>query len=354
MSSIGAACRAGDGGQLRAAMAELQGGEIRGGVPARARSRRPGPLRSCCAGVLAAILLAAWGSGYAQRSLPDAPSPQPELMQPELAARDAAPGAMPQQQTFPPQAKPLPGVSVPGLQPNYVPEPRPCRADSCSERAPKDYCCEQNFNVFGSYLNENAIHIYTPEELGKLAVRGVIDPFNLMTIVLTSAYSVATDSHSPYGPGINGTARLSGVSLTQDMTGAFFGTFLIPSLDHQDPHYHRMPNASLKRRIAHCLYQPFWTDSDTGQGMPNYSTLVGTVADEAVDITYVPYQQVGWGPSAERIASSWATAPIGNFVTEFVPDVARHVNINVVFVQRIIDRVALEEGGGAPSGAGVP
>jgi hypothetical protein len=73
------------------------------------------------------------------------------------------------------------------------------------------------------------------------------------------------------------------------------------------------------------------------------------MVDEAVDITYVPYQQTGWGPSAARVASSWATAPVGNFVTEFVPDVARHININVVFIQRIINRVRLEEGGGTGS-----
>jgi hypothetical protein len=42
--------------------------------------------------------------------------------------------------------------------------------------------------------------------------------------------------------------------------------------------------------------------------------------------------------------------PIGNFVTEFIPDVASHINFNVVFLQRIVDRVAIEEG----SGAGAP
>jgi hypothetical protein len=57
---------------------------------------------------------------------------------------------------------------------------------------------------------------------------------------------------------------------------------------------------------------------------------------------------VGWGPSADRIAVNLATTPIGNFVTEFVPDLASHINLNVVFVQRIINRVAVEESGSAP------
>ena len=41
--------------------------------------------------------------------------------------------------------------------------------------------------------------------------------------------------------GLKGFAKYSGVSITEDMTGEFFGTFLVPSLMHQDPHYHREP-----------------------------------------------------------------------------------------------------------------
>ncbi len=316
------------------------------GFVAETRGRRWMQRRGWCAALL---LMGACGVSAGQTELPDAPAPAFLASAPAGGPVSAAPvEGEGQQQTFPPQVRRHGGRTVPGLQPSYLPMPQPCIADACSEVAPAPRCCEQDIGTFDEYLKNNAIHIYTPEELGRIAWRGVIDPFNLLTIGATSAYSVATDSHSPYGPGAMGIAKLSGVALTQDMTGAFFGTFLIPSIDHQDPHYHRMPNASLARRIAHCIYQPFWTDSDTGKGMVNYATIVGSVADEAVGITYVPYQQLGWGPSAERIATGWAFDPVGNFVTEFVPDVAQHINLNIVFVQRIINRVAIEEGAGAP------
>jgi hypothetical protein len=276
-------------------------------------------------------------------ALPDAPAPDPALLA-NLASLTPSPEASPQQ-PFPPQQTRRHGLPLLGLNPGYVPVPHACRAQACSQLTPHQVCCQPQSGTFGAYLEQNAVHIYTPRELAQLAARSVADPFNLLTIAGTSAFTVATDAHSPYGPGMDGWAKLSGVLLTQDMTGEFFGTFLIPSIDHEYPHYVRMPNAPLPRRIAHCLYQPFWTVSDTGQGMVNYSNIVGTIADEAVDITYVPYQQMGWGPSAERVVTAWATAPIGNFITEFVPDVARHFNVNIVFVQRIIDRVADEEGG---------
>lgn len=304
-----------------------------------------------CAMMLAASCT---GAAWAQSTLPDAPLPQQDVAfvvaGPEASdAADslaATPGAAAGQQTFPPAPTRRHGHGAPGFEPSYVPLPPTCGERVCSQAEPSNSCCQRTPENFAGYLQQNAVHIYTPRELGLLAVHGIIDPFNLLTIGYTSAYTVATDSHSPFGPGIGGFAKLSGVALTQDMTSEFFGTFLIPSIDHQDPHYHRMPNASVQRRIAHCVYQVFWTDSDTGKGMVNYSTLFGAVADEAVGTAYVPYPQTGWGPSAARISLNWATAPLGNFITEFVPDVARHINLNVVFVQRIVNRVALEEGGG--------
>jgi hypothetical protein len=299
------------------------------------------------------LALAPAAASHAQADLPDAPAPHNSDVADNAgdAARPAFEGAIlaePGQETFPPEARNLPGLSVPGLQPTYVPLPRWCGLNACSEAPPIRNCCQPGVDVFGSYLRQNSIHIYTPRELGRLAIHGVIDPFNLLTIGGTSLLSVGTDSHSFYGPGVKGWAKLSGVTLTQDMTGEFVGTFLIPSIDHQDPHYHRAPNASLERRIWHCVYQPFWTTSDTGKGMPNYSTIVGSMIDEAVDVSYVPYQEMGWGPGAERVAVGWISAPVGNFVTEFVPDVASHINLKVVFIQRIVNRVALEDGGGVP------
>jgi len=184
----------------------------------------------------------------------------------------------------------------------------------------------------------------TPRQKLVLAGKNAVDPFNILTILGTSAISVGSNPDSAYGPGMRGFARNCGVVFTEGLTGEFFGTFLIPSLDGQDPHYHRMPNASTGRRIAHAIYQVVWTQSDTGRPMFNYATVVGTVADDAVNDLYVPGRELGAGSSAARIGTALATDPIDNFITEFVPDLARHIKFRVVLVQRVINRVAIEEG----------
>jgi hypothetical protein len=193
---------------------------------------------------------------------------------------------------------------------------------------------------YARFLNGPEVKALTPSEKFLLAGHNLLDPFNLLTIAGEGAIAVAANSHSGYGPGVPGWGRYVGVSFTQDMTGEFFGTFLIPSLVHQDPHYHRMPNATIRRRIFHCIAQIAWTQGDNGRGMINYADLGGFAIDDEIGNLYVPGQQTRGSATAERYAIGLATAPIDNFVTEFLPDVARHVHIQVVIIQRVINQVA--------------
>jgi hypothetical protein len=197
------------------------------------------------------------------------------------------------------------------------------------------------------FLNGPQVKPLTPKEKAWLAVRNLADPFNAVTILGVAAISVGADSHSAYGPGMPGFGKYVGVSYTEDLTGEFFGTFLIPSVVHQDPHYHRMPHASYPRRIVHAIDQVVWTQGDNGKGMLNYANLVGFAIDDEIGNLYIPGRQTNAGATAQRYVIGLATAPIGNFITEFLPDVARRIHVQVVIVQRIINQVASKDSGGA-------
>ena len=193
---------------------------------------------------------------------------------------------------------------------------------------------------YARFLNGPQVKALTPREKGWLAVRDVIDPFNGLTIAANSAIFVGANAHSAYGPGMSGFGRNVRDSYGQDATGEFFGTFLIPSIVHQDPHYHRLPNATMKRRIAHALYQVVWTQGDNGKEMVNYANLLGFAIDDEVGDLYVRGQETNLPATAQRYGIGLATAPIENFITEFLPDLASHIHVRVVLVQRIIDQVA--------------
>jgi hypothetical protein len=144
-----------------------------------------------------------------------------------------------------------------------------------------------------------------------------------------------------------GYGRYVGVSFSQDVTGEFFGAFLIPALAHQDPHYHRMEKRSIARRMAHATAQIFWTESDSGQEMLNYASLVGFAIDDEISNLYVPARRTDVTASAARYVTGLATAPIENFVSEFLPDVASHIHLRFVILQRIINQVAQKETSGS-------
>jgi len=196
-------------------------------------------------------------------------------------------------------------------------------------------------NWYARFLTGPQVKPLTPLEKAHLAAHNVIDPFNLITILGISAISVAANSHSAYGPGVRGFRRYVGVSLAQDTTGEFFGTFFIPSIAHQDPHYHRTPNASVTHRVFHCIDQILWTQGDNGRGMINYATLGGFAIDGAISNLYVPGQRTKLASSVARYTISLATAPVGNFVDEFLPDIARHIHVQIVIFQRIINQISI-------------
>jgi len=83
-----------------------------------------------------------------------------------------------------------------------------------------------------------------------------------------------------------------------------------------------------------------WTQGDNGRGMLNYSNLVGYAIEDEIANLYVPGRETNLPASAERYSTGLATAPIDNFVSEFLPDVARHIHVQIVVIQRIINQVA--------------
>jgi hypothetical protein len=228
----------------------------------------------------------------------------------------------------------LPGPEGAGVHPATVP------------------CQKKPLSLYQRFVNGPKDKPLTPRDKGWLAARNVADPFNLITILGEAGISVGSDAHSPYGPGMPGYARYVGVSFTQDLTGEFVGTFAIPSLAHQDPHYHRMEGRAIPRRVVHAVAQVFWTESDSGKGMPNYANLAGFAIDDEISNLYVPGRRTDVQASAARYATGLASAPIGNLVNEFLPDVASHIHVQIVILQRIINQVARTETSGSGNQSG--
>lgn len=274
-------------------------------------------------------------------SLPDAPSallfgsdPAGQDVQQLQTSQTPSPAAVPPQTS----------VAVPSGQ---VP---PCPKGKHTTGSPSDLepqtkqaCADQlQLIVVTGYIRP-----LTSKQKGVLAARALTDPFNLLTIAAYSGISVAIDPHSVYGPGFAGWGRLAGYSFAEDAQGLFTGVYVLPSVFHEDPRYHRMPNATVRRRIAHALIHTLVSQHDDGSLMPNYATLINVPLSAEISNLYVPGIGTNAPDTAKRVLVGYATDPIGPLVAEFLPDFARHFHIRIVFAQQILNRIAL--GSGTPS-----
>jgi hypothetical protein len=183
------------------------------------------------------------------------------------------------------------------------------------------------------------------KQKGILAVRAVTDPFNLLSIAFFSGVSIAANAHSVYGPGFAGWGRLSGYTLAEDIQIEFTGVYLIPSLVHEDPRYHRMPGAPVARRIKHALIHTLVSQHDDGSLMPNYATLINYPLTAEISNLYVPGVATNGRATARRILVGYATDPIDPLIAEFLPDFAKRVHIHIIFMQRILNHIAPGSGG---------
>jgi hypothetical protein len=315
-----------------------------------------GPLRFSRIAVLATLLVSAIALASAQTQPVNPASPLPDAPLPVIKHAKSRSGpcrVIPKSESA--------GIAlsetgagflaaVAGFGPGKTAAPPPAsdmssQASAISEMPPCP--TEPLVNFYQRFMNGPEVKPLTPKEKAWLAAKNLLDPFNAITILGNAAIEVGSDSHSPYGPGFHGFGEVVGVSYSEDLTGEFFGTFLIPSIVHQDPHYHRMPNATIKRRIFHAIAQVGWTQGDNGKGMVNYANLLGFPIDAEIANLYVPGEKTNLPSTATRVAIGWAIAPTDNFITEFLPDLARRIHVRVVLVQRIINQVARTDSGGS-------
>ena len=281
--------------------------------------------------------------------LPEAPLPQIENMNPKQAPCRAISRGYSAGVVLASTSMGL-AIQIAGIQsPPSQNEPRRSGTLSSSVgQAELPPCPRPLIDPFARFVSGPGAAPLSPKRKGALAFNNVIDPFNAFTILATAAISVGADAHSPYGPGMKGFAKNVGVAYTQDISGQLFDTFLIPSLVHQDPRYYRMPHASIPRRVLNSITQVYWSRSDSGKGMPNCATFLGFAINAEIMNLYVPGIQTDSSATAQRYITGLASAPIDNFITEFLPDVASKIHVRVVLVQRIINQVARTEPSGAP------
>jgi len=260
-------------------------------------------------------------------ALPDAPSAL--LMQAQEPAQTAP---------LTPAATPVKHAKLPRCV-DVLPLGSPEASAASQGRDVAETPCREE-NPLQSIVETKGVRPLLPYQKAKLAVHDVFDPFNLIVLTLGSGVAVATNPHSPYGPGMPGFGRLVGYSFEQNVQGEFFGTFLIPTLAHEDPRYHRMGGRNIPARALHAIAHTYVSQHDDGRLMPNYATLLNYPISAEIANLWIPGTPVNAKSTANRIVLGYAFDPTGTLIGEFMPDIARHIHVHSVFLQQQINRFA--------------
>ena len=108
-------------------------------------------------------------------------------------------------------------------------------------------------------------------------------------------------------------------------SNAFFEDFLVPSLTHQDPIYHRGVIGSTAGRFTYAISRVFVASDDDGGSSFNTSSVVGAFISSELHNAYHPYGNLSASGTAGRALGRLATRAGMNVVREFWPDVRHRI-----------------------------
>ncbi len=184
------------------------------------------------------------------------------------------------------------------------------------------------FWIFPTYT---VVHTKSPAPLtarGKwrLFVKDETDPFTFGWEAFEAGISQANNDFAGYGQGTAGYGKRFGAGLADETAGGFFGTFLFPSILHQDPRYYRLGGGPFKRRLGHALIRPVFTHADSGGRAFNWSGILASIATSSLSNAYYPEGNRGAGATFSRVAMSLPSSMIDQLINEFGPDIQRKIS----------------------------
>ncbi len=159
----------------------------------------------------------------------------------------------------------------------------------------------------------------TNGEKFKLFVNQSISPAYLLAAGVSAAYGAARDNPEAYGEGWGAYGERYGAALARASSNSFFGTFLLPSLLHQDPRFFPQSHPSFWGSVKYSAKRLVITRTDSGHDTVNYSGLVGTLAAEGLANAYLPVSEQTAGKTFERFATDTGWRFASNMFKDYWP-----------------------------------
>lgn len=208
------------------------------------------------------------------------------------------------------------------------PEPKP--------KADENPTMEMTSRVVGYVTNRSIVFpdiatrqgpLSTGEKF-RLFVNETVSPPYLIASTVGATFNQAKNVPEGYGQGWNAYGDRLGEELARASSNAFFGSFVLPSLLHQDPRFFPQIHPAFWASVRYSLERVFITRTDSGFDTFNISGVGGTAAAEALANSYLPESDRTAAKNASRFATDLAWKFAGNMFKNYWPTLFHDMGLN--------------------------
>jgi hypothetical protein len=179
------------------------------------------------------------------------------------------------------------------------------------------------FWIVPNYRTYDARQNYQPltvRQKFSMARQEAFDPGTFALALAFAGKDQLTNANPSFGQGTAGYAHRFATSFADFAVGDYMTGAVMPSLLHQDPRYFRLGQGSAFHRLGHAAWQIFWTRTDHGGHMVNFSELLGNGAAVGIGDAYYPDGRSA-ADNLSRLGVQVGLDMAGNVMKEFWPDI---------------------------------
>jgi len=181
------------------------------------------------------------------------------------------------------------------------------------------------FGIIPNFKTSPTLHPYTPLTAGGKFKLATEDSFDRGTFILAAAFageSQLTNANPSFGQGVKGYSHYFVTSYADWVIGDYMTEAVFPTMLHQDPRYFRKGTGSGFSRLFYAMGQIFWTHTDSGGHMFNFSEIGGNATAVAISQAYYPENRNAVD-AGEKLCIQVGVDMASNVVKEFYPEIRR-------------------------------
>jgi hypothetical protein len=163
------------------------------------------------------------------------------------------------------------------------------------------------------------------EEKFHLFVLKATSPANFFVTGLAAGVNQAADYPSGYGQEAGGYGKRFSSEFATGASRNFFGTFLLPTLLHEDPRFFVGSERSFGQSLKYAARRVVITRKDDGERTFNWSGVLAPLLSQSLANLYLPPQQRTVGATFHRYGGSVAGGFAVNVLRQYWPRIFKRL-----------------------------